>query len=148
MTIEILRKLFKRDLNKLKFEISAYTNEDNLWIIDKNITNCGGNLCLHLLGNINAFIGAELGQSGYKRQRELEFSQKNITRHELISQIEETIEIIDSTLKKLPEEALTLEYPLLVFKEKMTTGYFLVHLATHLTYHLGQINYHRRLLDI
>lgn len=148
MTTEILRKLFKRDLNKLKFEISAYTNEDNLWIIDKNITNCGGNLCLHLLGNINAFIGAELGQSGYKRQRELEFSQKNITRHELISQIEETIEIIDSTLKKLPEEALTLEYPLLVFKEKMTTGYFLVHLATHLTYHLGQINYHRRLLDI
>jgi len=148
MTIEILRKLFKRDLNKLKLEISAYTNEDNLWIIDKNITNCGGNLCLHLLGNLNAFIGAELGQSGYKRQRELEFSQKNIKRHELISQIEETIEIIDSTLKKLPEEALTLEYPLLVFKEKMTTGYFLVHLATHLTYHLGQINYHRRLLDI
>ncbi|MFK7813033.1 MAG: DinB family protein [Maribacter sp.] len=147
MSLVTLRKLFKRDLEKLKFEISAYTDEDNLWVIDKNITNCGGNLCLHLIGNLNAFIGAELGQSGYIRQRELEFSRKKVSKLELFSQIDETIEIIDNTLKKLPEEDLALEYPILVFKEKMTTGYFLVHLATHLTYHLGQINYHRRLLD-
>lgn len=148
MSLETLRKLFNRDLEKLKFEISNYKNEDNLWNTDKNITNCGGNLCLHLIGNLNAFIGTELGQSGYIRQRELEFSKKNVPRVELIAQIEETIKVIDSTLKRLPEEALALEYPLLVFKEKTTTGYFLIHLATHLTYHLGQINYHRRLLDI
>lgn len=147
MSLETLRKLFKRDLEKLKFEISIYKNEDNLWLSHKNITNCGGNLCLHLIGNLNAFIGAELGQSGYIRQRELEFSKKNVPKLALISQIDETIKVIDSTLKSLPEEALALEYPLVVFKEKMTTGYFLVHLATHLTYHLGQINYHRRFLD-
>lgn len=147
MSLKTLEKLFKRDLEKLKLEISAYANEDTLWKTDKKITNCGGNLCLHLIGNLNAFIGAELGQTGYIRQRELEFSQKNVPKLELIAQIEGTIETIDSTLKSLPEEALALEYPLLVFKEKTTTGYFLTHLATHLTYHLGQINYHRRLLD-
>jgi len=142
-----LRMLFKKNLHRLKSEVKAYTDEDSLWLTPEGISNCGGNLCLHLIGNLNAFIGAELGQSSYQRQRDLEFSQKNIPKHKLISQIEETIEVIDNTLDGLTEEALALEYPLPVFKEKTTTGYFLVHLATHLTYHLGQINYHRRILD-
>ncbi len=146
MSIENLRKLFRRDLNRLKFEVGAYTNEDELWLTPKGISNCGGNLCLHLVGNLNAFIGAELGKSGYARQRELEFTQKGVPREALISQIEKTIIIVDNTLEKLSEEDLYNEYPLLVFKEKMTSGYFLMHLATHLAYHLGQINYHRRLL--
>jgi len=146
MSIQNLRQLFRRDLNKLKLEVEAYSNDDKLWLTPKGISNCGGNLCLHLVGNLNAFIGAELGKSGYVRQRELEFSQKNLPREALISQIEKTITIVDNTLEKLSEEDLFHEYPLLVFKEKMTAGYFLMHLATHLAYHLGQINYHRRLL--
>ncbi len=147
MSIKNLRMLFKKDLHKLKAEVDAYTNEDKLWATADGISNCGGNLCLHLVGNLNAFIGAELGKSGYIRRRELEFSQKNIPRATLISQIEETIAIVDSTLEKLSEADLLNEYPIAVFKEPMTTGYFLMHLATHLTYHLGQVNYHRRLLD-
>lgn len=39
------------------------------------------------------------------------------------------------------------EYPILVFESKTSTEFFLIHLSTHLAYHLGQINYHRRLLD-
>ncbi len=147
MSIANLRLLFKRDLNKLKAEVEAYTHEDQLWLTSKGISNCGGNLCLHLVGNLNDFIGATLGKSGYVRQRELEFSQKNVSREALISQIENTITIVDSTLEKLADEDLCSEYPTIVFKESMTTGYFLMHLATHLAYHLGQVNYHRRLLD-
>ena len=147
MNTDILRKLFKRDLEKLKFEISSYKNEENLWITAHNIANCGGNLCTHLLGNLNAFIGAELGITGYIRQRELEFSLKNVPQKELISQIEDTILIVDQTLENLNPKELEKEYPILVFKEKTSTGYFLTHLATHLAYHLGQVNYHRRLLD-
>ena len=148
MITESIRSLFSRDLNKLKTEIEAYQNEENLWIIDKSIANSAGNLCLHLVGNINHFIGAQLGNTGYIRHRELEFSLKDVPRAELIEKTEATIAMIDSVLPQLSEDDLKKEYPLIVFESKMTTDYFLIHLVAHLDYHLGQINYHRRLLDI
>ena len=148
MTIEILKSLYNRDLQKLKVEIESYQNEESLWKIDKNILNSGGNLCLHLLGNLNTYIGAELGKLGYVRQRDLEFSMKDIPKTELLEKIESLIEIVDSTLATLSEEDLKKDYPTEALGYRMTTGYFLIHLLAHLNYHLGQINYHRRLLDI
>lgn len=145
---ESLQTLFSRDLQKLKTEIDAYKNEDNLWKIDKNILNSAGNLSLHLVGNINHFIGAVLGNSGYVRNRELEFSLKNIPKAELILQIEKTISVVNSSLEKLSEEDLKKEYPIEALGYTMTTEYFLIHLFGHLSYHLGQVNYHRRLLDV
>ncbi|PWN65864.1 DUF1572 domain-containing protein [Chryseobacterium viscerum] len=145
---ESLRSLYNRDLNKLKTEIEAYQNEENLWKIDKNIANSAGNLVLHLVGNLNHFIGTHLGNTGYVRQRDLEFSLKDIPRTELIEKIEATAAMIDYALAPLSEDDLKKEYPLVVFEDTMTTDYFLIHLLAHLDYHLGQINYHRRLLDI
>ena len=147
MVIETLQKIFKRDLEKLKQEIASYRNESNLWKVDKSITNSSGNLCLHLVGNLNTYIGAEIGKTGYVRNRDLEFSLKNIPQVQLVKMIEDTIVIVEDGLSKLNENDLEREYPLLVFKEKTSTGYFLIHLAVHLGYHLGQVNYHRRLLD-
>lgn len=147
MITKTLIKLFTRDLYKLKIEIESYSNERNLWLVEKGITNSAGNLCLHLVGNLNAFIGAQLGNSNYIRQRDLEFSNKNVPRSELLKMVDDTIAVVENTLGKLKEQDLEKEYPLLVFKEKTTTEYFLMHLVTHLTYHLGQINYHRRLLS-
>jgi len=148
MTIEILKSLYNRDLNKLKVEIESYQNEESLWKIDKNISNSGGNLCLHLLGNLNTYIGAELGKTGYVRQRDLEFSLKNIPKTELLEKLETLIEIVNSTLEKLSDDDLKKDYPQESLGYKMTTEYFLIHLLSHLNYHLGQINYHRRLMDI
>ena len=147
MQKETLFKLFKRDLTTLKEEIGLYKNEANLWSIDGAITNSAGNLCLHIIGNLNHFIGATLGETGYVRQRDLEFSQKNVARPVLIEQIDATSNMIENVLTKLTEIDLQEEYKHRVFKEPMTTEYFLSHLAMHLAYHLGQINYHRRLLD-
>ena len=148
MVIETLQKIFKRDLEKLKQEIASYRDENNLWVVDKSIANSAGNLCLHLVGNLNTYIGAEIGKTGYVRDRDREFSQKNIPRDELVKMIGDTITVVENGLNKLKEEDLEKEYPLLVFKEKTSTGYFLIHLTVHLGYHLGQVNYHRRLLDI
>ena len=147
MLLETLIKLFKRDLIKLKGEIDLYKNENNLWLVHKDITNSAGNLCLHLVGNLNAFIGAELGHTGYIRQRNLEFSLKDVPRVELLKKVDDTIIMVENVLKQLTTKDLAKNFPIDVFKEKMTTEFFLVHLSTHLTYHLGQINYHRRLLD-
>ncbi|KLT70113.1 MULTISPECIES: DinB family protein [unclassified Flavobacterium] len=147
MSIKTLQSLFERDLTKLKLEIESYQDESKIWVIDKNILNSGGNLCLHLIGNINHFIGAQIGKTDYIRNRELEFSQKDVPRTVLVQKIEDTLAVVNQTLDTLDEADLETIYPLIVFEKEMTTDFFLVHLATHLAYHLGQINYHRRLLD-
>ena len=147
MLTETLKLLFERDLKKLRYEIETYKSEKNIWHIDKNITNSAGNLCLHLIGNLNWFIGAQLGKTGYIRHRDLEFSSINIPKVDLIKEIDKTRSMLDNTLNKITVDQLELEYPILVFEQKSSTYYFLVHLLTHLAYHLGQINYHRRLLD-
>ena len=148
MLTETLIPLYTRDLNKLKHEIDSYKNEPTIWHFEKGIANSAGNLCLHLVGNLKTYIGAALGQHPYVRNRELEFLAKDIPRADLLQSIEETITVVESSLRKLTEEDLKKEYPILVFDKTTSTEYFLVHLATHLTYHLGQVNYHRRLLDL
>jgi len=146
--IQTLIQLFLRDLDKLKTEISSFKDEKKIWEISGEIKNSSGNLCLHLCGNLQHFIGAVLGNSGYVRNRDAEFSKKNIPIRELVAENELTIKVVQKTLKELKEEELSKTFPINVFGFEMTTGYFLVHLTTHLNYHLGQINYHRRLLDI
>jgi uncharacterized damage-inducible protein DinB len=148
MVADTLKALYTRDLEKLKQELTLYSDEENIWRTDQNITNSAGNLCLHLIGNLNTYIGAELGNTGYIRNRPEEFSLKNIPRQELISKIDSTIAIIETVVGSLTEDQLKSEYPKVVFEGKMSTEYFLIHLATHLSYHLGQVNYHRRLLDV
>lgn len=147
MVLDVLRKLFNRDLLKLKKELELYKNEANIWKVEKDITNPAGNLCLHLVGNLNTYLGATLGNTGYVRNRDLEFSQKGVSRAELIQKTEATIQVVDRVLANMTEDQLKQEYPMVVLEEKSTTEYFLIHLATHLSYHLGQVNYHRRLLD-
>ncbi len=147
MLTETLVKLFTRDLKALKREVNLYKDEKNLWVVSKDISNSAGNLCLHLVGNLNHFIGATIGDSGYVRQRDLEFSLKDIPKSDLIKLIVDTIEVVEKTLSNLTESDLQKEYKRRAFEDTMTTEYFLVHLSMHLAYHLGQINYHRRLLD-
>jgi uncharacterized damage-inducible protein DinB len=146
MLVQILTEIFERDLVKLKSEIEAYSNAADLWVIDGDIANSSGNLALHIAGNLRHFIGGVLGGSGYARDRDLEFSQNDIPRVDLVALIDETREETRSALEGMSEDQLNANYPIEVFGEPLTTGFFLVHLATHLNYHLGQVNYHRRIL--
>ena len=147
MVKDTLMELFERDIQKLKTEINLYKDEDNLWVIKEGISNSAGNLCLHLVGNLNHFIGATLGNSGYVRHREDEFSLKNIPRQDLIMNIENCVLILNNTFSRLTEEELEKDFPLEKHGTIVSTTHMLLHLLGHLNYHLGQINYHRRLLD-
>ena len=147
MAIDSLKKLFDRDLDKLKNELSNYKNEPSLWVVKKNISNSAGNLTLHIIGNLNHFIGGVLGGNGYVRDREAEFSNKDVPVADLLLNIDEVKTTIYNTLEGLSEEELLETYPVNVFGYEMTTLFFLMHLHSHLTYHLGQINYHRRLIE-
>lgn len=146
MLKEILLEIYERDLNKLKNEINLYADEANLWIKTNEIPNSAGNLTLHLLGNLNHYFGALLDQNGYVRQRDREFSEQNVSREVLTQRIEVTIEVVKKTLNNLTDKDFARDYPETLQGKIVKTDFFLVHSATHFNYHLGQINYHRRLL--
>ena len=139
--------LFQKDLDKLKEEITLYPKDEQLWQVREGISNSGGNLCLHLTGSLQHFIGAVLGDSGYVRNRDAEFRLKNVPRSKLLEDIDITRNAVTDTLEQLSKNELQKDYPLPVLNEEKTnTSYFLLHLLNHLNYHIGQINYHRRII--
>lgn len=138
--------LFNRDLTKLEEELNLYPNEESVWTLKGDIKNSGGTLCLHLCGNLQHFIGAVLGKNGYVRNRDNEFTARNIPRHLLLDEILKTRETVKQAIMQLDPSQLEEEYPIQVWGYPVTTTFFLIHLASHLTYHLGQVNYHRRIL--
>ncbi len=146
MTTQHLSQLFARDLSTVKEEITAYSTEDALWVIADGISNSAGNLSLHISGNLQHFLGAVLGDSEYKRDRDFEFSGK-VTRQELLDDLEAAEKSVTETLATLSEEDLNKDFPMEIRGNTWKTEFFLLHLYSHLSYHLGQINYHRRLLD-
>jgi uncharacterized damage-inducible protein DinB len=141
-----LIEIFERDLTALKKEIESYADESKLWLAAPGISNSAGNLCLHVTGGLRYFIGAVLGQSGYVRDRDAEFAVKDVPKTALVQAIEETMHIIPQALSQMHVSDFDKTFPIEVFKKPMTTEYFLLHLVSHLNYHLGQINYHRRLV--
>ncbi|HRP55852.1 DUF1572 family protein [Agriterribacter sp.] len=146
MITQHLIPLFQKDLDKLKEEISLYPKDEQLWQIKEGINNSGGNLCLHLTGNLQHFIGAVLGDSGYMRNRDAEFRVKNIPRSKLLEDIDVTRSVVTDALEQLSKNDLQKDYILPVLDEKTNTTYFLIYLLSHLNYHIGQINYHRRII--
>lgn len=148
MLTDVLIQLYDRDLTKLKAELEQYSNEADLWVKPGEVPNSAGNLTLHLIGNLKHYFGAVLGGTDYVRVRDLEFSDSGVARDQLLTGIDETAAVVRSTLEKLTEGDLAKTYPLEVFGHPMTTEFFLVHLEGHLNWHLGQINYLRRVLGI
>ena len=139
-------KIIGRDLNKLKTEIEKFETDAGLWQVTGEVPNTAGTLCLHLCGNLSHFIGAVLGNSGYVRDRDAEFSLTGLSQQELVRLIEETRAEVARAFEQLSDASLDDEFPFELKGEPVTAGYFLLHLTTHLNYHLGQINYLRRAL--
>lgn len=146
MLLTELIKLFDRDIERLYKEIEAYSDEKILWQTSNHISNSAGNLCLHLLGNLQAFVGSELGGFDYIRDREFEFAGKDVPKFQLLSDISNLKRIMKISLEEMDESLISKDYPKEVFGKPMSNEYFLIHLYGHFNYHLGQINYHRRLL--
>ncbi len=147
MLIQSILELYLRDLGKLKEEISLFKNEDALWQTQGETKNSPGNLALHLIGNLKHIIGAQLGNTGYIRERDKEFSAQNIPREQILKGIDEATHIVETTLSKLTDDDLKKNFPIEFLGKQRTTHEILFILYGHLNYHLGQINYQRRLLN-
>jgi len=139
-----LRRLFRRELSTLRAQVLAYPDDAALWSTQAAIHNPGGTLALHLCGNLQHFVGGLLGGSGYVRDRDAEFAQEDATRAELAELAETTRQVVDRTLATLDEARLADEFPMKFPGGPLSTGMFLMHLTSHLSYHLGQLDYHRR----
>lgn len=142
------KELFLKNLKHLSEEVSLYKNEADLWKLAGEIKNTPGNLCLHLCGNLQHYIGALIGKSGYVRNRDTEFSKKNVSRHDLLMEINITEEVIASVFDSLAEKDLEKTFPDNTFGENASNGNAILECEVHFTYHLGQINYHRRILGL
>ncbi len=145
--IQSIQKIIDRDLVVLEKEIALYPSDQLIWATTGAIKNSAGNLSLHLCGNLQHYIGAVLGHSGYIRNRDNEFAARGMTSVDLLAEIKKTRNAVQVALASIRPEILEMPYPEEVFKVPMTTEYFLVHLTSHLGYHLGQINYHRRMIQ-
>ena len=145
-TTSELTQLFRRDLTKLSQQIEAFPNEDALWQPLPGVINTAGNLALHIEGNLREYVGRQLGKLPYKRNRELEFRLRGMSRIELNARIAELRNSIPTIIEELSSEQIEMEYPEVVLAVAMSTREFLIHLYGHLNWHLGQIDYLRRTL--
>ncbi len=142
-----LANFYERDLRKLIEEVNLFNNEENLWKTHGSVKNSCGNLVLHIIGGLNHLIGATLAQTGYVRDRDQEFIRKGVERNQLVAQLEELIQVINQTVNALTPEQMEAKYPLNFDDIHPPTCYVLTQLLLHLNYHLGQVNYLRRMLE-
>jgi hypothetical protein len=144
MLPSILETLITRELRAVKRELEAYPDDASVWRQIPGMPNTGGTLALHVAGNLQHFFGAILGRDGYVRDRDAEFARRDVPRRELLAGIDAAIESVQRTLRTVSPESLARAYPEPVAKRTVPSAVLTVHLATHLAYHLGQIDYHRR----
>lgn len=144
MLSSILANFYERDLRKLIEEVNLFSNEENLWKTAGSVNNSSGNLVLHIIGGTRYLFGTILAHTGYVRNRDQEFIQKGVARKELVAQLEELIPLVTITISAQDMEA---EFPIPFDDAKRSNNYVLVQLLAHLNYHLGQVNYLRRLLE-
>jgi len=143
----ILADFYERDIRKLIEEINLFKNDEDLWRTAGSVKNSAGNLVLHIIGGTNYLIGSKLANTGYVRNRDQEFILKGVDRKELVYQLNLLIGMVKKTLNELSSEQMDADYPMLFDDKKVPNSYLLVQLLAHLNYHLGQINYLRRILE-
>lgn len=144
--VDHVRAVLRRELGALRREVEAYPDDESLWAVPEGISNSGGTLVLHLVGNLRSYVGRMLGNDDYERDRPREFGARGLPRAELLRDIDLTIAAVDRAMLVLAADTLAAEFPVAIGAVKVNTQDFLVHLAVHLGYHLGQVDYHRRIV--
>jgi hypothetical protein len=142
---DAVRRLMLRELAAFEREVSLFPDDASLFRTVPGIANSAGNLALHVCGSLKHFVGAVLGDTGYVRNRDAEFAAKSGTRADVAAQLRETAEVVSSTLKRLPADALARPYPKPP-GDKVSCELWLTHLAVHIAMHLGQAGYLRRMV--
>ena len=141
-----LAELYRRDILKLKEEIENLKDEGSLWRKADGVNNPAGSLALHITGGLNWLVGTLLANTGYVRERDKEFSARDVPKEQLISGLDDLAAMVYRVLSGLSEEEFESDYPL-DFLGNKSVHFYMVNFYGHLNYHLGQVNYLRRILE-
>lgn len=146
MTGPAIAAIISRELRTIERELNAYQNDEQVWALPVGLPNSAGTLALHAAGNLRHFIGTVLGGGSYVRDRDAEFSRRGVSRTELIEELQQAAKAVRDTLTSIDPGTFAEPYPIPVANRRVNTGEFLAHLATHLAYHAGQLDFHRRVV--
>ncbi len=146
MTGKALAAVICRELETLERELVAYHSDAEVWALPAGLPNSAGTLALHASGNLLHFVGTVLGGTGYLRDRDAEFGERGVPRSELVAGLRKAALVVSEVLGDLDQSVFAQPYPLPVLNRRQNTGEFMLHLATHLAYHAGQVDYHRRIV--
>ncbi|MBZ5578998.1 MAG: DUF1572 domain-containing protein [Acidobacteriia bacterium] len=138
--------LFRRDLTRLLQQVQSFSDEAALWKTVPGVANSVGNLVLHLEGNLREYIGRQLGGVSYHRQRDSEFAKTTLPAADLVRRVEAVQELIPRVISTLSREECEALFPEDILGAPGATQQVLISLHGHLNYHLGQIDYLRRVL--
>jgi hypothetical protein len=147
MLNSILAGFYERDIRRLIEEVNLFHHEEDLWKTQGSVKNSSGNLALHIIGGLNYYIGTTLAQTGYVRDRDQEFIRKGVPRKDLIKQLQQLMPMITETLNAFTADRMEDKFPSLFDGKNVSNSYVLMQLLAHLNYHLGQVNYLRRILE-
>jgi hypothetical protein len=146
MLVRSVTAILDRDLRALAREVEAYPDERDLWRLPPGVSNSGGTLALHLAGNVQHFLGARLAGTGYRRDRPAEFADRDLPRAEILRRIVAAREAVRAAAERVDDSTLAADFPEVLGGTRVATGEYLIHLVSHFAYHLGQLDYHRRLV--
>jgi uncharacterized damage-inducible protein DinB len=119
-------------------------NDKQIWIKPVEPGNSAGHLILHLTGNLNHYVGGQLGHTGYVRDRDREFNESNPpTKATLLSKLKDAVALFRRVVSGLTAEQLTVSFPEAKFGSNIKA---LVHIVSHFALHRGQITYLARLV--
>ena len=135
-----------RELDAFVRELDLWPDDERVWQSAPGVTNSAANLALHVAGNLQHFVGAVLGGTGYVRDRADEFGRRGGRRQDVIDALGAARDVVERVLPGLSEDRLSTAFPETVNDIRMPADRFLLHLAVHAAYHLGQASYLRRLL--
>jgi hypothetical protein len=141
-----LQRLITRELESFQREIELFPDDESVWRTAPGVANSAGNLAMHVCGGLQHFLGTVLGGTGYVRDREAEFGRRHESRAVIVAELRTTIGVVESVLSGPAERWIGKPFPVALYGLQVRTEIFLLHLATHAAFHLGQAGYLRRLL--
>lgn len=117
-------------------------SEDQFWRNPFSYGNSVGHLVLHLTGNLSYYIGARIAETGYVRNRDLEFSEsRRPSKAEVLGRFDATIAMVIATIERQSEADWTTPYSAEREPEAKNRFTAVFRCAVHFYHHVGQINY-------
>lgn len=115
---------------------------DQVWARPYPYGNSVGHLLLHLTGNLNYYIGAQIASTGYIRHRDLEFTDATRKpKEQLLAGFDRTIAMVVDTIRKQSPEDWTKPYAAEREPEAADRFTAIFRCAAHASHHVGQLIY-------